>query len=96
MFEEEHYVKIGVPLRFLEHKIWEILILNHCTYGVYSPTFTATAAPPMLKCPEYWIREYTKLSYISYTPNSLVRPLVVGISTKVMGLILYDPSLQPP
>ena len=31
--------------------------LNHCVYGVYSPHLSTTAVPPMLKCPDYRIRD---------------------------------------
>ena len=37
--------------------ITQTMILNHWAYGVYSPTFAATTAPPMLKYPDYRIRE---------------------------------------
>ena len=37
--------------------IGQKLNLNHCAYGVYSPTFAATTVPSMLKCPDYRIRE---------------------------------------
>ena len=38
------------------------MILNHCAYGVYSPTMAARAAPPVLKCPDYRIRECSRLA----------------------------------
>ena len=31
---------------------------KHWAYGVYSPYVSATEVPPMLKCPDYRIREY--------------------------------------
>ena len=33
------------------------LILDHCTYEMYSPEFATTTAPPMSKYTDYRIRE---------------------------------------
>ena len=43
----------------------------HRCHGVYSPTFAATATPPLLKCPDYRIREYN-------ISGSLLFPAICG------------------
>ena len=57
----------------------ESLILNHCVYGVYSPYLSASEAPPMLKCPDYQIREMLKSTCITGThrrPQPRLLPLL--------------------
>ena len=48
-YNKYHICEHPNPGLFRFATIRQNLILNHCAYGVYSPQFAATAAPPMSK-----------------------------------------------
>ena len=55
---KNHICEYRNPGPFIFTTLRQNFILNHCTWGMYSPQFAATAAPPMSKDPDYRIQEY--------------------------------------